>query len=76
MEEGSIKWVKIMESEMGLHIELASATLHDKEIPNVVVDKKDSAYVIIGRKELYVPREYVVRAKSILEIEEPSDGSL
>jgi hypothetical protein len=62
-----LKWTKIMESEMGLEIEVASAALSDNDIPNVVIDKKDSAYVVIGRKELYVPREWVVKAKSILE---------
>ena len=62
-----IHWVKIMESEMGLEIEVASAALSDQDVPNVVIDKKDSAYVVIGRKELYVPREWVVKAKSILK---------
>ena len=61
-----IKWVKIMESEMALEVEVASAALSDQEVPNIVIDKKDSAYVVIGRKELYVPREWVVKAKSIL----------
>ena len=66
MKDDKVSWVKIMESEMGLEIEIASAALHDKGIPNVVVDKKDSAYVVIGRKELYVPRDWVVKAKAVL----------
>ena len=66
MKDDKGSWVKIMESEMGLEIEIASAALHDKEVPNVVVDKKDSAYVVIGRKELYVPRDWVVKAKAVL----------
>lgn len=66
MSDEKINWVKIKESEVGFEIEVASAALHDAEIPNIVVDKKDSAYVVIGSKELHVPQEWVVKAKAVL----------
>ena len=72
MEE-HIDWVKIMESEMGLKVEVSSAHLSDENIPNVILDKKDSAYVVLGRKELYVPNEWVERAREILEEKKDSE---
>jgi len=66
MSDEQVNWVKIMESEMGLEIEVASAALHDAEIPNIVINKQDSAYVVIGSKELHVPQQCVIKAKAIL----------
>ena len=59
-------WVKIMDSSEGLAINLASAKLDDAGVQNVVLDKKDSAYVVIGRAELYVLKTDEEKAREII----------
>ena len=59
-------WIKIMDSEDTLTVDLANARLQDAGISSVVLNKKDSAYVVIGRAELYVPKAEVERARELL----------
>lgn len=60
-------WVKIMDSSEGLAINLASAKLDDEGVQNVILDKKDSAYVVIGRAELYVLKTDEEKARKIIQ---------
>jgi len=46
---------------------MLKALLEEEEITSVVINKKDSAYVLIGEVELYVKPEDVIRAKMIAE---------
>lgn len=62
-------WVKIYDSQESLKINVAKARLNDHGIESVVMDKKDSAYVVIGRSELYVPKDKAEEAVKILEAE-------
>ena len=62
-------WVKVYGSQESLKINVAKARLSDHGIESVVMDKKDSAYVVIGMSELYVPRERASEAVKILEAE-------
>lgn len=59
-------WIKILESENSIEVNIVSAKLHDNGIENVVLDKKDSAYVVLGTSELYVPADLKEEALKIL----------
>jgi len=59
-------WEKIMSTGDTIQLSVAIALLNEKEIPNNTINKRDSAYVMIGYSELYVPLEYVDQAKEAL----------
>jgi hypothetical protein len=59
-------WVKIMDSENTVEVDIVSAKLSDNGVENVILDKKDSAYVVLGRAELYVPANLEEEAMKIL----------
>ena len=67
MEDKEVKWIKVLHSEDGFMINLASLTLKENGIENVVMDKKDSTHVMIGYFELYVPQDFVLKAKNHLK---------
>lgn len=48
-------------------MELLRSLLEREGIPAVVVNKQDSMYVMIGEVELYTTREFILKAKSIIE---------
>ena len=56
----------VMSTEDTVQLSVAIALLHEKEIPNNTINKRDSAYVMIGYSELYVPDEYADQAEKIL----------
>lgn len=59
-------WIKIMDSENEIEVNIVSARLNDNNIENVILNKKDSAYVVLGRTELYVPANLEEEARKIL----------
>lgn len=59
-------WKKLMSTEDTVQLSVAIALLNEKEIPNNTINKRDSAYVMIGYSELYVPNEFVDQAKEVL----------
>ena len=72
MQDGHIdneqtQWVKVMRSEDRFKVNLASITLKEMGIHNVIMSKKDSTYVMIGFFELYVPQSMVVKAQRYLK---------
>ncbi|MBM3403931.1 MAG: DUF2007 domain-containing protein [Bacteroidetes bacterium] len=66
-EPSASSWEKIFSSPDEYRIEMLKALLEEEEITSVVINKKDSAYVLIGEVELYVKPEDVIRAKMIAE---------
>ena len=64
-------WIKIMDTTELLEINVASAKLNEAGIENVVLNKKDSSYLVIGRAELYVLKSEAEKAMKVLE-EAPS----
>ncbi len=63
MEEN---WIKIKSTHKLYIAELWKSNLADKNIWSVIINKKDSSY-LIGEIELYVKSEDVTIASSILE---------
>jgi hypothetical protein len=60
------EWVIIFESMDTLQVEMARQALERMDIDSVIFNKKDSTYGF-GGLELYVHRDYVIRAKQILK---------
>lgn len=59
-------WVKIFETPEDLNMEIARQQLEDHGIEAVVINKKDRTY-LIGELELYVNRDRVIEAKSVIK---------
>lgn len=60
------KWEMIFSSSALYYVEIMKALLQDENIPSVIVNKQDSAYIVIGEIELYVKREDILKAKQII----------
>ncbi len=58
-------WVLIYESDKDFEIEIIKGMLEENSIDAVIVNKKDSAY-LIGNFELYVSRDDVMMAKTLI----------
>jgi len=54
---------------------LIASSLHEKDIPAVTYNKKDSVYVMLGTVFVLVPEENLDRAKQILVDEGIVDAS-
>ena len=61
-------WQLIYSSPYNYQVELAKAVLSNHDIESVILNRKDSAY-LIGEFELYVLPEDVLRAKQIINKE-------
>lgn len=59
----------MFESQESLKVNVAKSLLSERGIESVILDKKDSAYVVIGRSELHVPKEKAEEAINILNEE-------
>ena len=60
------EWVEIYSSPDPLRVEMARQTLEQFEIDSVIINKRDTNYGF-GGIELYVHRDFVIRAKQILK---------
>jgi hypothetical protein len=60
------EWVKIFETPDIVKIELARLLLEKIEIDSVIIDKRDRTYGF-GDSELYVHRDFVIKAKQALK---------
>ncbi len=60
-------WVHIYTSSIEHQAQIVQAVLADNEIKAVLMNKKDSAYTMIGDVELYVNSNDVLRAKHIIK---------
>lgn len=59
-------WIKVFESNESVEVSVAKAKLDEAGIEAVLLDKKDSAYIVIGRTEIYVPKDKAEQAKGLL----------
>lgn len=59
-------WEMIFSSSKRYQVEIMKAILQDENIPAVIVNKQDSAYIVIGEIELYVRSEDILKAKQII----------
>jgi len=58
--------VKLFSSNQSFEIELLKAKLEENGIAAYILNKQDSAYVVIGDVELYVEETALEKAKAIL----------
>ncbi|MDX9930358.1 MAG: DUF2007 domain-containing protein [Bacteroidales bacterium] len=58
-------WIKIYESPDDLKAEIVRQLLLENDIETVVINKKDRVY-LIGDIEIYVNRDMVIQAKSMI----------
>ena len=63
-------WVKIFNSADRFKAEIYKGMLEENGIPSIIMDKQDSAYVSIGEVELYVKRENILKAMTIIKTNE------
>ena len=61
------RWQCIYFSNQLHKIEIVRSVLNDHDIKSVVVDKRDSSYVMVGDIEVYVSNEDAILAKIIIE---------
>ena len=59
-------WVKIYASGKQYEIEIIRGLLEEHDIESVVMNKQDSVY-LFGDYELYVKREEILRAKTLIQ---------
>ena len=60
-------WQCIYFSNQFQRIEIVRALLDENNIKNVIIDKRDSSYIMVGDIEVYVPLEDSILAKIIIE---------
>ena len=60
-------WVKIFSTDQPYQAEIARQVLEDNGIHAVVLNKKDSSYLVFGETELYVDQDNVIRAKQLIK---------
>jgi hypothetical protein len=60
------QWEMIFSSSKLYQVEIMKSVLQEENIPAVIVNKQDSAYILIGEIELYVKIEDVLKAKQII----------
>lgn len=58
--------VKILRSNQSFEVDLLRAKLQENGIESYVVNKQDSAYVMLGEIELFVDASNLEKAKSLL----------
>ena len=59
-------WVRIFESPDELKVEIARQMLEEHQIDSAIINKRDRVY-LIGDVELYVNRDMVIKAKSVIK---------
>jgi hypothetical protein len=60
------QWEMIFSATALYRAEMLKSLLLEENIPAVVVNKQDSAYIFIGEAEVYIKREDVLKAKQIV----------
>jgi hypothetical protein len=64
MENG---WQKVFSSQLLHQVEIIRAVLAENDINSVVVDKRDSSYVMLGDINIFVRNEDAILARIIIE---------
>lgn len=69
-DDQDISWVKVYTSSNDQDIYFLQTLLEDHEIESVILNKKDSAY-LIGELELHVPAENAFEAVQLINQNRP-----
>lgn len=64
-------WVIVYSSTTPYQVEFFKALLEDHDIPAIVLNKQDSFYKVIGEVELYVKKDNFMKAKQIIDKQNP-----
>ncbi|HHJ10770.1 MAG TPA: DUF2007 domain-containing protein [Bacteroidetes bacterium] len=64
-------WVKLFSTDRPYQAELARQILEENGIQAVVINKKDSSYLMFGETEVYVNQDEVIKAKQLIKTLEP-----
>jgi hypothetical protein len=59
-------WVKIFSSSKQYEVEIINGMLEENGIESVIMNKQDSNY-FFGEYELYVMRDEILRAKTLIQ---------
>lgn len=65
-ESDSGSWELVYSSPERYRVEILKGILEVENIPSVIINKQDSAYVVIGEIELYVTRENAFQASQLI----------
>ncbi len=60
-------WVSVFSTNQPYLADIVKQVLLENNIVSVVINKKDSSYTILGEVDVYVDRDHVIKAKSIIE---------
>jgi hypothetical protein len=61
-----LKWATLTSSQDEIQANLIASTLHEKNIPAVTYNKKDTMYAMLGAVYVLVPEENFEDAKQLL----------
>ncbi|MCX8474045.1 MAG: hypothetical protein ORN85_10410 [Sediminibacterium sp.] len=56
------QWVTVFKSATEVEINIVCGHLNNLEIPNQVLNKKDSTYIFLGEGEVKVPESFKLKA--------------
>ena len=59
-------WNKIAEVSDLIRANVINAALHAENIDTALINKKDSAYVFLGRYDIYVRKDDTAKAREII----------
>ena len=62
-------WKKVYSTDNGIRAMLVRGVLEEREIPTVIINKRDSQYNDFGEQEVYVYRKHVLIALKIIKHE-------
>jgi hypothetical protein len=60
-------WQTVFKTTVLHQAEIVKSVLHDLDIRSVIVNKKDSSYLVFGQIELKVESENVIKSLKIIE---------
>ncbi len=60
-------WQSVYKTELQYRAEIIKARLEEKRIDSIILNKKDSAYQIIGYYEIMVNADQVLKAIKLIE---------
>ena len=60
-------WVSVFSADQPYLADIVKQVLMENNIVSVVINKRDSSYTMFGEVEVYVDRNHVIKAKSIIE---------
>ncbi|CAN5193836.1 hypothetical protein BH09BAC1_BH09BAC1_22810 [soil metagenome] len=63
MEKG---WVKAFETALPYRASIIESMLLENDIEAVIINKQDSAIISIGKQEIYVPEEKLLKALQLI----------